>query len=101
MLLAKIHVTLKPGVLDPQGEAVGKGLRAMGYGGVAAVRVGKYLEIMLNLDDREGAGRQVEEMCRRLLANPVIEEYRYSLEDLAGVSTEGTLMRDATKASQR
>lgn len=84
MLLAKIRVTLKPGVLDPQGEAVGKGLTAMGYNSVAAVRVGKYLEVKLDLDDREEAGRQVEEMCRRLLANPVIEEYRYTLEAYAG-----------------
>ncbi|CEP67595.1 Phosphoribosylformylglycinamidine synthetase,PurS subunit [Moorella glycerini] len=84
MLLAKIYVTLKPGVLDPQGEAVMGGLKAMGYEGVTAVRVGKYLEVQLDLDDRQEAGRQVEEMCRRLLANPVIEQYRYTLEEPAG-----------------
>ncbi|KYH31999.1 phosphoribosylformylglycinamidine synthase subunit PurS [Neomoorella mulderi] len=88
MLLAKIYVTLKPGVLDPQGEAVMGGLKAMGYEGVTAVRVGKYLEVQLDLDDRQEAGRQVEEMCRRLLANPVIEQYRYTLEEPAGLSTE-------------
>ncbi|WP_406676866.1 phosphoribosylformylglycinamidine synthase subunit PurS [Moorella sp. ACPs] len=88
MLLAKIYVTLKPGVLDPQGEAVMGGLKAMGYEGVTAVRVGKYLEVQLDLDDRQEAGRQVEEMCRRLLANPVIEQYRYTLEEPAGLSME-------------
>ncbi|MGI9860442.1 phosphoribosylformylglycinamidine synthase subunit PurS [Moorella naiadis] len=87
MLLAKIHVTLKPGVLDPQGEAVAGGLKAMGYAGVAAVRVGKYLEVRLDRDDRAEVERQVEEMCRRLLANPVIEEYRYSLEEVTGAFT--------------
>jgi phosphoribosylformylglycinamidine synthase len=88
MFLAKIYVTLKPGVLDPQGEAVMGGLKAMGYEGVTAVRVGKYLEVQLDLDDRQEAGRQVEEMCRRLLANPVIEQYRFTLEEPAGLSTE-------------
>ncbi|BCV22504.1 phosphoribosylformylglycinamidine synthase subunit PurS [Moorella sp. Hama-1] len=87
MLLAKIHVTLKPGVLDPQGEAVAGGLKAMGYTDVAGVRVGKYLEVQLDRDDLAEAERQVEEMCRRLLANPVIEEYRYSLEEVTGAFT--------------
>ncbi|MDN5344387.1 MAG: phosphoribosylformylglycinamidine synthase subunit PurS [Clostridia bacterium] len=88
MLLARIYVTFKPGVLDPQGEAVAGGLKAMGYGGITSVRVGKYLEVQLDLDDRDRAGQQVEEMCRRLLANPVIEEYRYTLEEPAGASRE-------------
>jgi phosphoribosylformylglycinamidine synthase len=83
MLLARIYITLKPGVLDPQGEAVGNSLKTMGYTGVASVRVGKYLELQLDQDDRAAAGRQVEEMCRRLLANPVIEQYRYTLEEPA------------------
>jgi len=82
MLLAKIFVTLKQGVLDPQGEAVGQGLKAMGYENVTSVRVGKYLEVKLDTDDKISAGQQVDEMCRRLLANPVIEEYRYVLEEL-------------------
>ncbi|MBE3573405.1 MAG: phosphoribosylformylglycinamidine synthase subunit PurS [Moorella humiferrea] len=90
MLLAKIYVTLKPGVLDPQGEAVMGGLKAMGYEGVTAVRVGKYLEVQLDMEDRQEAGRQVEEMCRRLLANPVIEQYRYTLEEPAAPFTNET-----------
>jgi phosphoribosylformylglycinamidine synthase len=81
MLLAKIYVTLKEGVPDPQGETVGQSLQAMGYQGVLSVRTGKYLELKLNTTDREAAGREVEEMCRRLLANPVMEQYRFTLEE--------------------
>jgi len=77
--LARVHVTLKPGVLDPQGEAVKQGLITLGYEGVKEVRVGKYLEVLLEAVDTEQAYQQVEEMCRRLLANPVIEKYSYEI----------------------
>lgn len=73
--MAKVYVTLKPGVLDPQGEAVKQGLVTMGYEGVKEVRVGKYLEVLLEAEDSQQAFEQVDEMCRRLLANPVIERY--------------------------
>jgi phosphoribosylformylglycinamidine synthase subunit PurS len=75
MWLAKVHVTLKPVVLDPQGQAVHGGLRQLGFDGVKSVRAGKYLEIKLDAPDREEAERLVREMCTKLLANPVIEEY--------------------------
>lgn len=80
MLKARVVVTLKPGILDPQGRAVLGGLRSLGYAEVAEVRVGK--EIVLTLDDvpEEEARRRVKEMCDRLLANPVIEEYRLTVE---------------------
>ncbi len=80
MLKARVIVMLKPGVLDPQGRAVLGGLHSMGYGEVEDVRVGK--EIVLTLKDlsREEGERKVKEMCEKLLANPVIEEYRYTLE---------------------
>jgi phosphoribosylformylglycinamidine synthase PurS subunit len=78
-LLAKIHVTLKPGVNDPQGLAVAGGLRQLGFDGVEGVRAGRYLEVRLDAPDRQAAERAVEEMCRRLLANPVIERYAYEL----------------------
>jgi phosphoribosylformylglycinamidine synthase len=77
---AKIHVTLKPGVLDPQGKAVGQALAQLGFGGIGEVRQGKYLEI--DLDDGEAGevrGR-VDEMCRKLLANTVIENYDIEIE---------------------
>jgi phosphoribosylformylglycinamidine synthase PurS subunit len=78
-LLAKIHVTLKPGVNDPQGLAIAGGLRQLGFDGVEGVRAGRYLEVRLDAPDRQTAERAVEEMCRRLLANPVIERYAYEL----------------------
>jgi phosphoribosylformylglycinamidine synthase len=82
MWLARIHVTLKPVVNDPQGLAVMGGLHQLGYADVESVRLGKYLEVRLAASDRAAAESQVAEMCRRLLANPVIEDYHYALEDV-------------------
>lgn len=73
--LARIRVTLKPVVLDPQGGAVLHGLRQLGYDGVTDVRVGKYLELRLTAADHAAAEAMAREMCDRLLANPVIERY--------------------------
>lgn len=84
--LAKVYITLKPGVLDPQGEAVKQGLVTMGYEGVKEVRVGKYLEVLLEAEDGHEAFKQVDEMCRRLLSNPVIERYRC---EIAGSREDG------------
>ena len=73
---ARVTVRLKSGVLDPQGLTIQKSLRSLGYDEVAAVRQGKVFEIEL-ADGAEGAARQrLDEMCRRLLANPVVEEYQ-------------------------
>jgi phosphoribosylformylglycinamidine synthase PurS subunit len=73
----RVYVTLKRGVLDPQGSAVGRALRTMGYGEVEDVRLGKYIELTLGDSEDEAEGkRRVEEMCRKLLANTVIEDYR-------------------------
>lgn len=77
---ARIRVTLKPVVLDPQGDAVLHGLHQMGYGSVEGVRVGKYLELTLRAADREAAQDSVRQMCERLLANPVIESYDFTVE---------------------
>lgn len=82
-MLAKIHVTLKPGVNDPQGLAIAGGLRGLGFQDVAEVRAGRYLEVRLNAADRAAAEREVEQMCQRLLANPVIESYRYEVDETA------------------
>ncbi len=86
--LARVHVTLKPVVNDPQGLAVLGGLRQLGYGDVTSVRLGKYLEVGLSAPDQPAAAAQVDEMCRRLLANPVIEDYRYTLEPVARPASE-------------
>ena len=84
--LARVHVTLKPVVNDPQGLAVLGGLQQLGYASVSGVRLGKYLELRLAAPDQAAAEAQIDEMCRRLLANPVIEDYRYSLEAISSAA---------------
>lgn len=83
MFLARVFVTLKPAVNDPQGLTVMGGLKTLGFESVESVRLGKYLEVKVNESERSQAEAQVAEMCRKLLANPVIEEFRYELEALA------------------
>ena len=73
---AKVHVTLKNGVLDPQGKAVENALGTLGFDGVAGARIGKYIELDLTETDAAKAEAQVTEMCEKLLANMVIENYR-------------------------
>ena len=80
MFLARIYVTLKPAVNDPQGLTVLGGLHSLGYSDVAEVRVGKYLEVRIAGEDAGQAEADVARMCDQLLANPVIEEFRFSLE---------------------
>ncbi len=80
MIRARIHVTLKSGILDPQGRAIQQSLETLGFSSVNDVRVGKFLEIELNEDDPAQAEQQLKAMCETLLANTVIEEYRYELE---------------------
>ncbi|MFZ5609144.1 MAG: phosphoribosylformylglycinamidine synthase subunit PurS [Pseudomonadota bacterium] len=72
---ARVHITLKPGVLDPQGKAIAHALGDLGFAGVGEVRQGKYIEIALAETDLERARAMVEEMCKKLLANTVIENY--------------------------
>ncbi|MFD2655900.1 MULTISPECIES: phosphoribosylformylglycinamidine synthase subunit PurS [Gracilibacillus] len=79
MKLVKVHITLKEGVLDPQGKAVQGSLNTLGYDNVKEVRVGKYLELTVNDDANIEA--EIEEMCNKLLANPVIENYKYTVEE--------------------
>ena len=83
MFLAKIYVTLKPAVNDPPGQTVLATLRRMGYASASDVRVGKFLQLKVEGTERLQAEQQVEEMCQKLLANPVIEDYRFELEETA------------------
>jgi len=76
---ARVHVMLKDGVLDPQGEAVRHALGGLGFAGVRGVRQGKVIELDLDADDPEAARAEVADMCERLLANTVIESYRIEL----------------------
>jgi len=76
----KIFVSLKNGVLDPQGKAIERSLHTLGYGEVREVRVGKYLEFDVDAISRETAEARVREMCDKLLTNPVIEDYRFEIQ---------------------
>jgi len=79
VLRAKIFVTLKNGVVDPQGITIKGALESLGYKGIASVRLGKYIQVELNTRDEKEAEKDIEEMCKKLLANPVIENYEYEI----------------------
>ena len=76
---ARVHITLKTGVLDPQGKAIAHALGSLGFAGVADVRQGKYIEIDLADTDAAAAQSRVEAMCQRLLANTIVEDYKVEL----------------------
>ena len=78
---AKVYVTLKKAVLDPQGKAVERALQRLGYPEVKGVRVGKFIEMELDSKDREKSSQRIEEMCQKLLSNPVIENAHYEFAD--------------------
>ena len=78
-MLAQIHITFKEGVLDPQGKTVQHALTDLGYDEVEEVHIGKYLEIKLDSTSKEEAEIRVREMCERLLANTVIESFRFTI----------------------
>ena len=80
-MLAKVYVTPKKAILDPQGKAIAHSLHALDYSEVTDVRMGKYLEVHLQGVTRAQAEHRVEEMCRRLLANLVIEDFRYEISE--------------------
>lgn len=82
--LARVYVTPKEGVLDPQGKAVQHSLHALGYPEVGDVRIGKYLEVRLVDVSRDSAEARLREMCERLLANRVIEDYRFDIDAASG-----------------
>ena len=77
----KVFVTLKEGVLDPQGKAIERSLHSLGFYAVNGVRVGKYLEFEVTGTNTEEAQHQTQQMCDKLLANPVIEDYRFEIQD--------------------
>ena len=78
--VAKVVITPKPVVNDPQGLTVAQGLRRLGFEGVRDARVGKYVEVTLEAEREADARARVDEMCRKLLANGVIEDYRFDLD---------------------
>jgi phosphoribosylformylglycinamidine synthase PurS subunit len=93
---AGVTVMLKPVVNDPQGLAVEGGLRQLGYKGVSNVRVGKYIELALTAETEYEARNLIEEMCAKLLANPVIEDFAYVVDEAyAEVESDDELDREA------
>ncbi|MCZ6801858.1 MAG: phosphoribosylformylglycinamidine synthase subunit PurS [Nitrospirae bacterium] len=84
MVKAKIHITLKSGILDPQGRTIQQSLGTLGFTNVQDVQVGKYLEIELADSDQDTADEQVKAMCQKLLVNTVIENFSYELVPLKG-----------------
>ena len=85
---ARVHVTLKPGILDPQGKAIQHALAALGFAGVEAVRQGKVIELELAESDAATARESLREMCEQLLANTVIENYTIELDGADAPSSE-------------
>ncbi|MDX1485224.1 MAG: phosphoribosylformylglycinamidine synthase subunit PurS [Alphaproteobacteria bacterium] len=79
-MIARVHVTLKQGVLDPQGKAIANSLKSLGFSGVSGVRQGKFIELELAESDVEAARAAVKDMCERLLANTVIEDYAIEID---------------------
>ena len=77
---ARVFVRLRPGVLDPQGQTIRKALEGLGFPEVLDLRVGKVMEVELDETDRARARDRLDEMCRRLLANPVVEDYSCEVE---------------------
>jgi len=80
MYLAKVYITLKPTVNDPQGITIKGALHNLGFTSIEDVRAGKYIEVRIEENDETKANQQVNEMCHKLLANTVIENYRFEIE---------------------
>ena len=79
-MLAKIYITLKKDVLDPQGSVIANSLKSLGFNDIEDVRQGKYIEIKLDSENEESANKQINEMCEKLLANLVIEDYKVEID---------------------
>jgi phosphoribosylformylglycinamidine synthase subunit PurS len=77
---AKVYVTLKKGVLDPQGKAVGEALASMGYSEVKGLRIGKFIEVELVASSKQDAEKRIKEMCEKLLANTIVEDFTVKME---------------------
>ena len=79
-MLAKIYITLKKDVLDPQGSVIANSLKSLGFNNIEDGRQGKYIEIKLDSENEESANKQINEMCEKLLANLVIEDYKVEID---------------------
>jgi phosphoribosylformylglycinamidine synthase len=80
--LARVDVTLKPTVNDPQGNTIRDALHSLGFSAVGSVRAGKYMEIRVDAATKKKAEENITEMCKKLLANPVIEDFRFEIDEV-------------------
>jgi phosphoribosylformylglycinamidine synthase PurS subunit len=99
MYYASVYVTPKEGILDPQGATIERALPALGFEGVGTIRVGRYITLEVDGSDEEVVRKDVEAMCRNLLANPIIEDYRFELRGgplSAGSGEEDLLVSEDT-----
>lgn len=80
----KVNVIVKrrPKILDPQGKAVEQGAKMLGFGNINGTRIGKYIEFFVNANDRETADKEIKEYCEKLLANPIMEDFEYTVEEV-------------------
>lgn len=84
MYSARIKITLRRSILDPQGMAVENSIKSLGYGNVTDTRIGKYIELMIDATSEAEAEKITEEICKKLLANPVMEDYDFEIINLNG-----------------
>ncbi len=82
MFKATVIVKRRPSIVDPQGKAVEQGAKLLGFNNVSQTRIGKYIEFFVNTDNKENAKQEVEEYSHKLLANPIMEDYEYTLEEV-------------------
>ena len=82
MFRSKITVTLRRSILDPQGKAVEHGIHSLGFGKVEDVRIGKFIELSVNASTRQEAEQMTNEVCKKLLSNPVMEDFAFVIEEL-------------------
>jgi phosphoribosylformylglycinamidine synthase len=81
MYKATVIVKRRPSILDPQGKAVEQGAKLLGFNNITQTRIGKYIEFFLNVDDKSIAEKELNEYCVKLLANPIMEDFEYILEE--------------------
>lgn len=82
MFKAKVIIKRRPSILDPQGKAVEKGAELLGLTNIKDTRIGKYIEFEVDADSRDDAEKEVNDYCKKLLANPIMEDYEFSLEEV-------------------
>ncbi len=82
MFKATVIIKRRPSILDPQGKAVEQGAKLLGFNNIEQTRIGKYIEFLVNVNEKSTATKEVEEYCNKLLANPIMEDYHYDLEEI-------------------